>query len=64
VRVFSPPPSLFLLEPELMEIFPSQSILKWGNRRANVYWEAHLKAGHVPPEQYALLSDFVDLSGL
>lgn len=29
-----------------------QSIQKWGNKRANLYWEAHLKAGHVPPEQY------------
>ena len=27
-----------------------KSILKWGNRRANLYWEAHLKAGHVPPD--------------
>ncbi|KAF9448832.1 ArfGap-domain-containing protein [Macrolepiota fuliginosa MF-IS2] len=26
------------------------SIQKWGNRRANLYWEAHLKAGHIPPE--------------
>ncbi|KAL1716138.1 putative GTPase activating protein for Arf-domain-containing protein [Schizophyllum commune] len=26
------------------------SIQKWGNRRANAYWEAHLKQGHVPPE--------------
>ncbi|TFK47916.1 ArfGap-domain-containing protein [Heliocybe sulcata] len=26
------------------------SIQKWGNRRANAYWEAHLKAGHVPPD--------------
>ncbi|TRM62986.1 hypothetical protein BD626DRAFT_497202 [Schizophyllum amplum] len=26
------------------------SIQKWGNRRANTYWEAHLKPGHVPPE--------------
>ncbi|KAH7910018.1 hypothetical protein BJ138DRAFT_1066042 [Hygrophoropsis aurantiaca] len=26
------------------------SIQKWGNRRANLYWEAHLKAGHVPPD--------------
>ncbi|KAG8911022.1 hypothetical protein FRC00_007175 [Tulasnella sp. 408] len=26
------------------------SIQKWGNRRANTYWEAHLKAGHVPPD--------------
>jgi stromal membrane-associated protein len=29
----------------------SQNIKKWGNRRANLYWERHLKAGHVPPEQ-------------
>ena len=27
-----------------------QSIQKWGNHRANLYWEAHLKAGHVPPD--------------
>ncbi|KAJ7102599.1 hypothetical protein B0H15DRAFT_898959 [Mycena belliarum] len=27
-----------------------QSIQKWGNRLANLYWEAHLKPGHVPPE--------------
>ncbi|KAI0344199.1 ArfGap-domain-containing protein [Trametopsis cervina] len=26
------------------------SVQKWGNRRANIYWEAHLKAGHVPPD--------------
>ncbi|KAF8341711.1 hypothetical protein F5887DRAFT_1062464 [Amanita rubescens] len=26
------------------------SIQKWGNRRANLYWEAHLKSGHMPPE--------------
>jgi len=26
------------------------SITKWGNHLANLYWEAHLKAGHVPPE--------------
>ncbi|KAJ3565636.1 hypothetical protein NP233_g7503 [Leucocoprinus birnbaumii] len=31
--------------PEQME-----SIQKWGNRRANLYWEAHLKQGHIPPE--------------
>ncbi|KAL4257911.1 ADP Ribosylation Factor GTPase-Activating [Pleurotus pulmonarius] len=31
--------------PEQME-----SIQKWGNHRANLYWEAHLKAGHVPPD--------------
>jgi stromal membrane-associated protein len=29
-----------------------QSIQKWGNYRANLYWEAHLKAGHIPPDQY------------
>lgn len=27
------------------------SITKWGNRLANLYWEAHLKPGHIPPEQ-------------
>ncbi|RPD59484.1 ArfGap-domain-containing protein [Lentinus tigrinus ALCF2SS1-6] len=26
------------------------SIQKWGNRRANLYWEAHLRAGHIPPD--------------
>ncbi|KAH9939047.1 ArfGap-domain-containing protein [Epithele typhae] len=26
------------------------SIQKWGNRRANAYWEAHLRQGHVPPD--------------
>ncbi|KAG2156978.1 hypothetical protein DEU56DRAFT_968791 [Suillus clintonianus] len=31
--------------PEQME-----SIQKWGNRRANLYWESHLKSGHVPPD--------------
>ncbi|KAI9510687.1 ArfGap-domain-containing protein [Russula earlei] len=25
-------------------------IQKWGNRLANLYWEAHLKPGHVPPD--------------
>ncbi|EIW67453.1 hypothetical protein TREMEDRAFT_33845 [Tremella mesenterica DSM 1558] len=35
--------------PEQME-----HIQKWGNRRANLYWERHLKAGHVPPEQYVM----------
>lgn len=29
----------------------SQMIQRWGNRRANLYWEAHLKPGHIPPEQ-------------
>lgn len=28
-----------------------QNIQKWGNRLANLYWEAHLKPGHVPPDQ-------------
>ncbi|TVY92593.1 Uncharacterized protein LAWI1_G003490 [Lachnellula willkommii] len=27
-----------------------QSVLKWGNSRANKYWEAKLAAGHVPSE--------------
>ncbi|KIK43839.1 hypothetical protein CY34DRAFT_803345 [Suillus luteus UH-Slu-Lm8-n1] len=27
-----------------------ESIQKWGNRRANLYWESHLKSGHVPPD--------------
>ncbi|TFY70149.1 hypothetical protein EVG20_g2856 [Dentipellis fragilis] len=27
-----------------------ESILKWGNHRANLYWEAHLKPGHIPPD--------------
>ncbi|GAA5848918.1 hypothetical protein JCM3766R1_000677 [Sporobolomyces carnicolor] len=27
-----------------------ENIQKWGNKRANLYWEAHLKPGHVPPE--------------
>ncbi|KAI0641085.1 hypothetical protein C8Q79DRAFT_920122 [Trametes meyenii] len=26
------------------------SIQRWGNRRANLYWEAHLRQGHVPPD--------------
>ena len=26
------------------------SVQKWGNRRCNLYWEAHLKAGHVPTD--------------
>lgn len=24
---------------------------RWGNHRANLYWEAHLKPGHMPPDQ-------------
>ncbi|KAI0245677.1 hypothetical protein BJV78DRAFT_1277393 [Lactifluus subvellereus] len=31
--------------PEQME-----NIQKWGNHLANLYWEAHLKPGHVPPD--------------
>ncbi|KAI0027194.1 hypothetical protein K488DRAFT_81204 [Vararia minispora EC-137] len=31
--------------PEQME-----SIMRWGNKRANMYWEAHLKRGHIPPD--------------
>jgi hypothetical protein len=34
-------------------LISTQSIQKWGNRLANLYWEAHLKPGHVPPEQCA-----------
>ncbi|KAF6767247.1 Arf GTPase activating protein [Kalmanozyma brasiliensis GHG001] len=26
------------------------SVQVWGNRRCNLYWEAHLKAGHVPAD--------------
>lgn len=26
------------------------NIQRWGNKRANAYWEAHLKQGHMPPE--------------
>jgi len=29
-----------------------QSIHKWGNKRANLFWEAHLKPGHQPPDQF------------
>ncbi|GAA5837838.1 hypothetical protein JCM11251_004673 [Rhodosporidiobolus azoricus] len=25
-------------------------IQRWGNKRANAYWEAHLKQGHAPPD--------------
>ncbi|TIB71026.1 hypothetical protein E3Q23_03960 [Wallemia mellicola] len=28
-----------------------QNMVKWGNRSANLYWQAHLKPGHVVPEQ-------------
>lgn len=34
-----------------------QSILKWGNTRANKYWEAKLAAGHVPSE--AKIENFI-----
>ncbi|KAF9647176.1 Arf GTPase activating protein, partial [Thelephora ganbajun] len=27
-----------------------ETIQKWGNRLANKHWEAHLKAGHIPPD--------------
>lgn len=33
-------------QPEQMD-----SITRWGNRRANTFWEYHLKKGHVPPDQ-------------
>ncbi|WFD32031.1 ARF GAP with effector function(s) [Malassezia sp. CBS 17886] len=26
------------------------SMQKWGNHRANLYWEAYLKQGHIPPD--------------
>jgi len=53
---------LDIWQPEQMEVSFSerlssdqkadvQNIQKWGNRRANLYWEKHLKAGHVPPDQ-------------
>ncbi|GAA5973854.1 hypothetical protein JCM11641_003194 [Rhodosporidiobolus odoratus] len=25
-------------------------VQRWGNKRANAYWEAHLKQGHIPPD--------------
>jgi stromal membrane-associated protein len=34
-----------------------QSVLKWGNSRANKYWEAKLTAGHVPSE--AKIENFI-----
>ena len=53
---------LDIWQPEQMEVSFSerlssdqkadvQNIQKWGNRRANLYLEKHLKAGHVPPDQ-------------
>ncbi|KAG0139744.1 hypothetical protein CROQUDRAFT_54288 [Cronartium quercuum f. sp. fusiforme G11] len=26
------------------------TVQRWGNRRANAYWEAHLRPGHMPPD--------------
>lgn len=26
------------------------NVQRWGNRRANAYWEAHLRPGHMPPD--------------
>jgi stromal membrane-associated protein len=34
--------------------YATQSIQKWGNKRANLYWEARLKPGHQPPDQFVL----------
>ena len=34
-----------------------QSMLRWGNTRANVYWEAKLATGHVPAE--AKIENFI-----
>ena len=34
-----------------------QSVLKWGNSRANKYWEAKLAPGHVPSE--AKIENFI-----
>lgn len=28
-----------------------ETMRRWGNRRVNLYWEAHLKPGHMPPDQ-------------
>ncbi|TFY63464.1 hypothetical protein EVJ58_g3237 [Rhodofomes roseus] len=28
----------------------TKSVQKWGNRLANLYWEAHLKPGHIPAD--------------
>ncbi len=35
----------------MLNVRTNQSVQKWGNRLANLYWEAHLKPGHVPPDQ-------------
>jgi stromal membrane-associated protein len=34
-----------------------QSVLKWGNARANKYWESKLAPGHVPSE--AKIENFI-----
>lgn len=31
-------------------------VQRWGNKRANLYWEAHLRPGHMPPDQCVALS--------
>ncbi|BEI89911.1 uncharacterized protein CcaverHIS019_0212730 [Cutaneotrichosporon cavernicola] len=33
-----------------LDIWTPEQMDKWGNTRANAYWERHLKAGHVPPD--------------
>lgn len=33
------------------------SMVKWGNARANKYWEANLAPGHVPAEAFVTPSD-------
>jgi stromal membrane-associated protein len=55
VRLTSKPRAYPIIDPE-----PShglQNIQKWGNRRANLYWEAHLKSGHMPPDQCGQVID-------
>ena len=47
---------LLLAETARANVSHLQSIQKWGNHRVNLYWEAHLKAGHIPADQYVLLS--------
>ncbi|MBW0462881.1 hypothetical protein O181_002596 [Austropuccinia psidii MF-1] len=27
-----------------------ENVQRWGNKRANAYWEAHLRPGHMPPD--------------
>ncbi|ODV88880.1 hypothetical protein CANCADRAFT_17283, partial [Tortispora caseinolytica NRRL Y-17796] len=34
-----------------------ESMVKWGNERANAYWEAQLPEGHIPPE--SKISNFI-----